>query len=103
MILIRHILREHIAPFIYSLVVITGLFLVDFVVQILDSILTKGLAWRVVIELFILNAAWMLALSVPMSVLVASLMAFGRMSADGEIDAMRAAGLHPAKMLLPGL
>ena len=103
MILIRHILREHIAPFVYALVVITGLFLVDFVVQILDSILTKGLAWRVVIELFLLNAAWMLALSVPMSVLVASLMAFGRMSADGEIDSMRAAGLHPAKMLLPGL
>jgi lipopolysaccharide export system permease protein len=103
MILIRHILREHIAPFVYSLVVITGLFLVDFVVQILDSILTKGLAWRVVMELFVLNAAWMLALSVPMSVLVASLMAFGRMSADGEIDAMRAAGLHPAKMLFPGL
>lgn len=103
MILIRHILREHVAPFVYALVVITGLFLVDFVVQILDSILTKGLAWRVVLELFLLNAAWMLALSVPMSVLVASLMAFGRLSADGEIDAMRAAGLHPAKMLLPGL
>ncbi|HOX53409.1 MAG TPA: LptF/LptG family permease, partial [Fibrobacteria bacterium] len=103
MILIRHILREHIAPFLYSLIIITGLFLVDFVVQILDSILTKGLPWRVVLELFFLNAAWMLALSVPMSVLVASLMAFGRMSADGEIDAMRSSGLHPAKMLLPGL
>ena len=103
MILTRHILREHVPPFIYALVVITGLFLVDFVVQILDSILTKGLAWRVVLELFFLNAAWMLALSIPMSVLVASLMAFGRMSADGEVDAMRAAGLHPARMLFPGL
>lgn len=103
MILTRHILREHIAPFVYALVVITGLFLVDFVVQILDSILTKGLPWKVVLELFFLNAAWMLALSIPMSVLVASLMAFGRMSADGEIDAMRSAGMHPAKMLLPGL
>ncbi len=103
MILTRHILREHIAPFFYALVVITGLFLVDFVVQILDSILTKGLAWKVVLELFFLNAAWMLALSIPMSVLVASLMAFGRMSSDGEIDAMRAAGMHPAKMLLPVL
>jgi lipopolysaccharide export LptBFGC system permease protein LptF len=103
MILTRHILREHIAPFFYALVVITGLFLVDFVVQILDSILTKGLPWKVVLELFFLNAAWMLALSIPMSVLVAALMAFGRMSADGEIDAMRSAGMHPAKMLLPGL
>jgi lipopolysaccharide export system permease protein len=103
MILARHILREHIAPFIYSLVTITGLFLIDFVVQVLDSILSKGLPWRVVLELFVLNMAWILALSVPMSVLVATLMAFGRMSADREIDAMRAAGLHPVRMLSPVL
>lgn len=103
MILARHILREHLAPFLYALFVITAIFLVDFVVQIMDSILTKGLDPHVVLELFVLNTAWMLALSVPMSVLVASLMAFGRMSSDREIDAMRAAGMHPARMILPSL
>lgn len=103
MILSRHILREHVAPFLYALFVITALFLVDFVVQMMDSILSKGLDWRVVLELFLLNTAWMLALSVPMSVLVGTLMAFGRMSADREIDAMRAAGMHPARMILPPL
>ena len=103
MILARHILREHVAPFLYALFVITAIFLVDFVVQIMDSILTKGLDPHVVLELFLLNTAWMLALSIPMSVLVASLMAFGRMSSDREIDAMRAAGMHPARMILPSL
>jgi lipopolysaccharide export system permease protein len=103
MILARHILREHIAPFFYSLITITGLFLIDFVVQVLDSILSKGLPWKVVLELFVLNMAWILALSIPMSVLVATLMAFGRMSADREIDAMRAAGLHPIRMIAPVL
>lgn len=103
MILSRHILREHVAPFLYALFVITALFLVDFVVQMMDSILSKGLDWHVVLELFLLNTAWMLALSVPMSVLVGTLMAFGRMSADREIDAMRAAGMHPARMVLPPL
>jgi len=101
MILARHILKEHIAPFLYSLVTITGLFLVDFIVQVLDSILSKGLPWKVVLELFVLNMAWILALSVPMSVLVATLMAFGRLSADREIEAMRAAGHHPLRMLMP--
>lgn len=103
LILVRHILREHVAPFLYALFVITALFLVDFVVQIMDSILSKGLDWHVVIELFLLNTAWMLALSIPMSVLVASLMAFGRMSADREIDAMRSAGVSPLRMILPPL
>lgn len=103
LILPRHIFRELVTPFLYALFVITALFLVDFIVQIMDSILTKGLEWRVVLELFLLNTAWMLALSVPMSVLVATLMAFGRMSADREIDAMRTAGVGPIRQILPAL
>ena len=34
-----------------------------------------------------------IALSVPMAVLLATLMAFGRLSEDNEINAMRASGI----------
>ena len=103
MILARYILREHIAPFLYSLFVITFLFLIDFLVRILSSILTKGLGWRVVLEIMLLNVAWMLALSIPMAVLVATLMAFGRFSSDNEVTAMKALGISPFKAMLPVL
>ena len=62
MVLTRYILKEHIAPFCYALFVITFLFLVDFLIRILSSILSKGLDWKVVIEIIVLNLAWMLAL-----------------------------------------
>ena len=103
MVLTRYILREHVAPFCYALFVITFLFLVDFLIRILSSILSKGLEWKVVLEIIVLNLAWMLALSIPMAVLVATLMAFGRLSADNEVTGLRALGISPLRMLIPVL
>jgi len=100
-ILAKYILKEHIAPFCYALFVITFLFLVDFLIRILSSILSKGLDWQVVLEIVVLNLAWMLALSIPMAVLVATLMAFGRLSADNEVTALRALGISPLKAMVP--
>lgn len=101
MIAYLYILKEHIAPFIYSIGVITFIFIMDLAIQLMDSILTKGLNPRVVLEVFVLNLSWMVALSVPMSFLVATLMAFGRFSADNEITALKASGLSIYSMILP--
>lgn len=103
MILARYILKEHVAPFFYALFVITFLFLVDFIIRILSSIISKGLGWRVVLEIIVLNMAWMLALSIPMAVLVACLMAFGRFSSDNEITAMKSMGISPYKAMMPAM
>lgn len=103
MILVRYVLKEHIAPFMAALFVITFLFVVDFLVNILDSVLSKGLPMGTVLEIFVLNLAWMLSLSVPMAVLVACLMAFGRLSGDQEITAIKAAGVAPLSLMRPVL
>ncbi len=103
MILVRYVLKELIAPFLASLFGITFLFVVDFLVKILDNVLSKGLPASTVMEIFILNLAWMLSLSVPMAVLMASLMAFGRMSGDQEITAVKAAGVSPLSLMRPVL
>ena len=103
MILVRYILREHVAPFLAAIFVITFLFVIDFFVTLLDSVMNKGLPLRIVLEIFVLNMAWILALSVPMAVLAASLMAFGRLSADQEITAVKAAGVPPLVLMRPVL
>lgn len=86
-----------------ALFVITFLFVVDFLVNILDSVLSKGLPMSTVLEIFVLNLAWMLSLSIPMAVLVACLMAFGRLSGDHEITAVKAAGIAPLSLMRPVL
>ena len=75
----------------------------DFLVDIMNLIIDRGINAPRVIELFALNLAWMLALSVPMAVLVAVLMVFGRMAADNEITACKSCGIPFYRLLLPVL
>lgn len=100
-ILYRYILKEHIGPFIFGLSVITFILIMDFLLEILDLIISKGLNAFVILKVFALNLAWILALSIPMAVLIAVLMAFGRLSADNEITALKATGTSLYKIVYP--
>jgi lipopolysaccharide export system permease protein len=101
--LTRYILVEHLTPFLASLFVIMFVFVLKFVSQYVGKIFAKGLDILTILELLYLNLAWMLALAVPMSVLVATLMAFGRMAGDNEITAIRSAGISLYKIIRPVL
>ncbi|MBI3112817.1 MAG: LptF/LptG family permease [Ignavibacteriales bacterium] len=101
MLLWRHILRAHIAPFLFSTSVLTFIFLLQFIMQKLDQLAGKGLSAGVIIELIVMNLAWMVVLAVPMAVLVATLMAFGTMASTNEITAMRASGMSLYRMITP--
>jgi lipopolysaccharide export system permease protein len=96
-----YILKEHIGPFFFGLFIITFVLIMDFILEILNLIITRGLNTFTVLKMFGLNLAWMLALSIPMAVLVATLMAFGRMSADNEITAFRATGVSLYRIVIP--
>ena len=100
-ILTRYIIREHIAPFFFAFFTITFLLVIDFVPKIIDRVIDKDINLMVVLELVGLNLAWMLALSIPMSVLVATLMAFGRLGADFEITAIKGSGINLLHVLIP--
>ena len=101
MILSRHILRAHIGPFVFSNAIIIFLFLLQFLMKRAGDLVGKGLSVWVILELIALNLAWMLVLSVPMASLVASLMAFGKLSADNETTIMRACGMSLYRMMTP--
>jgi len=75
----------------------------DFILEILNLIIGKGLNAFIILQVFVLNLAWMLALAIPMAVLVSTLMAFGRMSQDNEIAALKASGVSLYRLVLPAL
>ena len=99
----RYLLRAHVGPFLFSLSTIIFLFLLQFVMKFIDQLVGKGLSAWVIIELVGLNLAWMVVLAVPMSVLVATLMAFGELSSRNEITAMKAGGIGIFRMIAPVL
>ncbi len=100
-ILSRHILRQHIGPFFFGLFIITLLFMLNLVFKELGRILSKGLDFFTIVEFFALNLSWIVALAVPMAVLMACLMAFGQLSADHEITAIKASGISLYRIILP--
>jgi lipopolysaccharide export system permease protein len=102
-ILNRYILKEHIGPFLFGFSVVTFVLVMDFIIDIMDLIIDKGLSTWTILEIFGLNLAWMLALSVPMAVLVATLMAFGRLAADNEITAIKSSGTSLYTIVAPTL
>lgn len=103
MIIYRHILRAHIGPFFFSLFTLMFIFLLQFIMKFIDDFVGKGLSAWIITELIALNLAWMVVLAVPMSVLIAVLMAFGGLSSQNEITAMKACGVSLYRMMMPVL
>jgi len=75
----------------------------QFLILHVDKLVGKGLELSIIIELILNNLAYMVVLAVPMAVLVATLIAFGKFSEWNELTAIRAAGINPFKLVLPVL
>ncbi len=96
-----HLLRAHVAPFLFSFVTLLFVFLLQFLMKFIDQLVGRGLGGWVIGELIALNLAWIVVLAGPMSVLVATLMGFGTLSANNEITAMKAGGMSLYRMMAP--
>lgn len=96
-----YIVREHIAPFLISNALIMFIFTLNLALRVLGRIVGQGLELTVIVEYFFLNLAWIITLAVPMSVLVACLMAFGRLAGDREVVALKSAGVGIVRMIAP--
>jgi len=103
LILRRYILREQITPFVFGISLIVFIFTMNLMFQMLGRIAGKGIPLPVIVEYFALNLAWIITLAVPMGVLIATVSAFGRMSGDGEVTALRASGVSPVQMMVPAM
>ncbi len=94
-----YILRAHLAPFLFSFTTLMFVFLLQFLMKAVDQLVGKGLGFWVIGELIVLSLAWMVVLAIPASVLVATLMGFGKLSSQNEITALRAGGMSLPKMM----
>jgi lipopolysaccharide export system permease protein len=97
----RYVLKSHLGPFLFGFFVITGVLFTEVFKNFLDDFLAKGISPLTITEVLVLSLGHTLALSIPMAVLVATLMAFGQMAADNEITALRAAGINLYRVMSP--
>lgn len=100
-ILTRYLLRAHIGPFFFALITLTGVILINTLAKELASFAGKGLPLPIIFEFFVLSLPANLALTLPMSVLVAVLYAFSTLASENEIMALRANGIDLRRFALP--
>jgi lipopolysaccharide export system permease protein len=86
-----------------GLALIVFVLLLNYILQMMDRVLSKGLSGSEAGQLLLYNLAWIIALAVPMAVLVAVLMTFGRLAADNEIMAAHSCGISLVRLLMPVL
>jgi lipopolysaccharide export system permease protein len=100
-ILTRYLLKSHVGPFVFALVTLTGILFVNTIARRFEELAGKGLPVTVILEVFALSLPHILALTLPMAVLVATLYAFSQLAADNEVTALKAGGINLVRMIMP--
>lgn len=99
----RYVLREHAGPFFFAMSSLTSLMLLNYITKQFGNLVGKGLPWSVIGEFFLLSIPFTVAMTLPMSVLVAVLYAFSRLAAENEITALKASGVGIVRLIVPPL
>ncbi len=97
----RYLLKELGGPFLASLFVSTVILAAGNIIQTVDMVMNKGVEIIQVVKIFLLFLPYVLTFTIPISVLSAVLLGFGRLSGDNEITALRTSGISLYKMILP--
>jgi lipopolysaccharide export system permease protein len=88
----RYVLRDFAGLFGMALLLVTFAMCLGAIYKAID-VLSRGIDVGTVLTFFLNNIPYTLSYSIPISVLFATLLLFGRLSADGELSAMKSGGL----------
>jgi len=96
----RYILREFLSPFFLGIFIFTFVLLISQSRRLMDMVVVGNASAFIVLKILACIIPSFLVLTLPMTILLASVVTFGRLSADSEIVAMMASGItikHLAK------
>lgn len=99
----RATLREMAAAFGLGLMIFTFVLLTNKILRLVELIVNKGVGIPTVLQLLLYILPYSLVVTIPMSVLLATLTTFTRLGADGELLALRAAGVSLFRLTRPSL
>jgi lipopolysaccharide export system permease protein len=100
-ILDRYILGEMIPSFFLSMAVLLLVLFLEKLFRLADLVVSKGVPLMSIVKVLAFAMPSFLLITIPMSLVVASLTAFSRMSADSEITAMKASRISLYGMIRP--
>lgn len=102
-ILRTYLLKEHVGPFLVTVGGLTLVMLVGNIIKFAELVISKGVSLWDILRLLLYLIPSLLNFTIPMACLIAIVLAFGRLSTDYELIAMRASGIAPTRLILPML
>ncbi|AGB42285.1 putative permease [Halobacteroides halobius DSM 5150] len=100
----RYLLKELIQPFLFGVFAFTSIFVgSDILVRLGKMMMQYGVPLLTTIKLFFLSLPQIIVWTFPMSMLLATLLSFGRLSGDSEIIALKAGGVSFIRLITPVL
>ena len=96
-----YILKNYLLLFAGTFFICLFIFIMQFIWQYIDDLVGKGLSWDVLLEFFFYASLTLVPMSLPLAVLLASLISFGNMGEKLELLSMKAAGVPLVRILFP--
>jgi lipopolysaccharide export system permease protein len=100
-ILNRYLFVEILVPFFLGLAVFTFVLLIARILKLVELVVNRGVPLLDILETFALILPGFLELTVPMALLLAILLGFGRLASDSEVVALKTSGVSLYQMTVP--
>ena len=97
------ILKAFFGPFIITTSVVVFIFLMRFILTYFDEFVGKDLGLLIFLKLFFYFSLITIPISLPLAVLLASLMCYGNLGEFSELTAIKAAGISITRALRPAM
>lgn len=88
-------------PFAATFFVVLFTLLIQFLWKYIDDLVGKGLEWYVLMELLFYASASFVPLALPLSILLSSIMSFGKLAETYELVALKSAGVSLLRIMVP--
>lgn len=95
------ILKSFLGPLTFTFLICMFVLLMQFLWQIIDKLVGKGLEWDIIAEFMFYVSATLVPMALPLAILLASIMSFGNMGENYELIAMKAAGISLQRIMRP--
>lgn len=97
----RYLLRELLAPFGLSLLLLTVVLVVNQLLRLMELFINRGVDLLSLLRILLVILPSFFTIAIPIAILLAATIAFTRLTMDGELTAMRSAGMGLLRLQVP--
>ncbi len=97
----RYLLRELLTPFLLTIAALMMILLTEQMGRLVELFVSKGVSLVTAGKVFFYLLPAFLVIAIPMSVLIATIIAISRLTADSEVIALQASGIGMLRLSVP--